>query len=97
MQDHTGEGQGHHRGESTTQTLKRAFGWDSTPKMLKSPFFLGLIGSLLVGMMILNDKVRLQNQIFCFEFRSSTQALFCNIRLHTSSHLTTAILLYRLD
>jgi hypothetical protein len=64
MSDHTGEGQGHHRGESTTATLKRAFGWDNTPKMLKSPFFLGLMGSLLVGMMILNDKVREKSDKF---------------------------------
>jgi hypothetical protein len=62
MTDH--QGQGHHKGESTTATLKRAFGWDNTPKMLKNPFFLGFLGSLFVGMTLLSDRVRSISQHF---------------------------------
>lgn len=56
MTDHMG--QGHHKGESPFATLKRAFGWEHQPKIFKNPFFLGFLGSLLIGVTLLNDRVR---------------------------------------
>lgn len=58
MADH--QGQGHHKGESPYATLKKAFGWEHQPKFFKNPFFLGFLGSLLIGVTLLNDRVRAQ-------------------------------------
>lgn len=57
---------GHSKNESTWSTMKKAFGWDHTPKFFKNPFVLGFFGAVTVAMVFLNDRVRRSRQeIFC--------------------------------